>query len=283
MKAIARYKFDSCTTFDELRVAIRKIELELNQREPSKNTTPSSKDTTPNKEMKKLRQKLDQVTTQLDRQQQQEQKLYEEQHHTPRRYQRDLSNIRCYRCDQYGHFAINCEVRLDHSKRGQIYQRVVTTKDAFGISRKQLNTMTSRHRDSNLVGDATETPVYINGIKTHGLLDTGSTVSTMSEYFYKKHLHQTEIQPLDHFLDIECADGRQLPYLGYVSADLDVDGIPTQSTTVVFLVVPTSQYHSSVPILLGTNVLSVLMDAQDSVWTILSTDSLTTYSMALSL
>jgi transposase InsO family protein len=111
-----------------------------------------------------------------------------------------------------------------------------------------------------LVGSSNEANVTIDGIATQALLDTGSTVSTVSRGFYDKHLSSHAIQSLDVILDIECADGQALPYEGYVEADIAVAGLPSSDTqTCLLLVVPDSRYSSDVPLLLGTNIMSHFM------------------------
>jgi hypothetical protein len=51
---------------------------------------------------------------------------------------------------------------------------------------------------------------------TKALIDTGSTVSTLSHTFYREHLSHLELKPLHSLLNIECADGKQLPCEGYI-------------------------------------------------------------------
>ena len=92
-------------------------------------------------------------------------------------------------------------------------------------------------------------------------------MSTLSESFYKNHLSQsTSINPLSDFIDIECADGQQLPYLGYIESNLAIDGVAAVKgiDNSIFLVVPDSRYNTSVPILLGTNILTELMSMASS-------------------
>ncbi|XP_055956142.1 uncharacterized protein LOC130012366 [Patella vulgata] len=60
-------------------------------------------------------------------------------------------------------------------------------------------------------------------------------------------------------LDIECADGKPLPYKGYIEADLQFSELTDETITCILLVVPVSRYNSLVPVLLGTNVLTLLM------------------------
>ncbi|KAL5007992.1 hypothetical protein ScPMuIL_013573 [Solemya velum] len=54
-----------------------------------------------------------------------------------------------------------------------------------------------------------------------------------------------------------------LPYEGYIELNLEIEGLPPSGNKLgdsVFLVVPDSNYNSSVPLLIGTNILVPLMD-----------------------
>ncbi len=55
-------------------------------------------------------------------------------------------------------------------------------------------------------------------------------------------------------------------YLGYIKAGVTVSGVTTDvATDCLFLVVPSSNYSSRVPILIGTNILQIFMlDCQAS-------------------
>lgn len=71
----------------------------------------------------------------------------------------------------------------------------------------------------------------------------------------------TSIQPLKEFIYIECADGKTLPHLGYIEAELMIEnGLQTSQTqTCLFLVAPDSRYSATTPVVLGTNILSELL------------------------
>ena len=114
------------------------------------------------------------------------------------------------------------------------------------------------HRiDPQLVGETNEVKVCINDIQTLALLDTGSCVSVISESFHKNQLVNIEIQPLNTLLKIECADGKELPYIGYIEIDLKIDeGLPRSTLKhCLFLVSPDTHYSSRVPVIIGTNIL----------------------------
>ena len=124
-------------------------------------------------------------------------------------------------------------------------------------------TVASAHQSSQtqgfptgLVGEINETNVLINGLQIKGLIDTGATVSTLSEDFYQKHLKEFQLCSLSSVLEIECADGEQLPYTGYIEVDIGmICGDKNISGTYPILVVPATPYNRNVPLLLGTNIL----------------------------
>ena len=101
-----------------------------------------------------------------------------------------------------------------------------------------------------MVGTSTEASIVVNGTETKALLDSGSCVSTISQPFYEEHLNQTELRPLTEILKVECADGSELPYLGYVEANLTTAGIPKSSSQQgLFLITPETNYNSKTKIL----------------------------------
>ena len=77
-------------------------------------------------------------------------------------------------------------------------------------------------RVSTLVGSANETHVHIEGVRTQALLDTGSSVSTISQSFYETHLSHLPLQPVKTLMSLECVDGSALPYLGFIACELQV-------------------------------------------------------------
>ena len=69
-----------------------------------------------------------------------------------------------------------------------------------------------------------------------------------------------ELHPLHDLLEVECADGEHLPYLGFIELILLLEGSSeNQPFPCLFLVVPDSKYNSLVPILIGTNILSPVL------------------------
>ena len=107
----------------------------------------------------------------------------------------------------------------------------------------------------------------INGVPCMSLLDTGATVSTISESFFMTYLKdKTALNRLDEQIDVECADGQLMPYLGYAMVDLTTYGLSSLEVLrdCVFLVVPNINYNSKVSVLIGTNILQRLIDITKS-------------------
>ena len=128
--------------------------------------------------------------------------------------------------------------------------------------------MSTYNKDPKLVGDTNETAVLINKQPSTALLDTGSCVSVVSQKFYEEKLKDTtKLQPMTEILNIECADGQKLPYLGYIETDLVImKGLPDcKSQPCLLLVVPDTNHSSKTPIILGTYILKeLLQDCKDT-------------------
>jgi len=118
------------------------------------------------------------------------------------------------------------------------------------------------NNDPKLLGDINEAKISINGKQTTALLDTGSCVSVMCESFFQEHMPDTNLQPLTEILNIECADGQPLPYLGCIEAEINVpDGLDkADSVHCLFLVAPDTKYSTRTPIILGTNILGIFLE-----------------------
>jgi hypothetical protein len=124
----------------------------------------------------------------------------------------------------------------------------------FKVNKGQMNNaLSSKHKIPP------ETKVTLQDINTKALIDTGSTVATLSHTFYREHLSHLELKPLHSLLNIECAEGKQLLYEGYIETDIYINDLD-ETHPCVFLVIPDSPYHMEVPILLGTNILTSIMN-----------------------
>ena len=100
----------------------------------------------------------------------------------------------------------------------------------------------------------------IDNVPVRSLLDTGANVSLISSAFYKDKLGHLPLHPLGSLLDVECAGGRTLPYQGYVEAEVRVPGAGNITISCLFLVGPDTRYNQTVPVLLGTNILTPMLE-----------------------
>ena len=107
-----------------------------------------------------------------------------------------------------------------------------------------------------LVGNTHETAVVVEGTSTIGLIDTGSQITTIANWFFKEHLKSLDMETIEDFLEIKLADGQLFPYIGIVLLDLvfpHVDKLVSFPTPVV--IVNDTEFNRRVPVLLGTNVM----------------------------
>lgn len=89
------------------------------------------------------------------------------------------------------------------------------------------------------------------------MIVTGSCESVMSKTFHDNNLPKADLEPLNGILNIECTDGNNLPYLGFIEASItSLEGIPgSKPTSCIFLVTPDTAYNANTPVILGTNIL----------------------------
>ena len=119
---------------------------------------------------------------------------------------------------------------------------------AFGIGQP------TGEANPSLVGRPTVVPATIEGRQLPALLDTGATVSTITQSVADQ-LGLPIVENIAN-LNVECANGQQLPYLGCVVANVTI--VDSHCKSCLFLVVPNAS-SSSVPVLLGTNNLEQLI------------------------
>ena len=68
-----------------------------------------------------------------------------------------------------------------------------------------------------LVGNTTKVTIKVGAQECTALLDTGSTISTVSEQFYNNYLKDCELVTLDDLLEVTGVGREKLPYLGVYS------------------------------------------------------------------
>ena len=117
---------------------------------------------------------------------------------------------------------------------------------------------------ARLIGPRNIAKVEINGIKTRGLMDSGSQVNMMTDRFLKKlGLTMRPLANLGLHLGMEGSAGTNIPYLGYTEANLKLPAANNYDSSHLFLVVEQhTKFGDQVPIQVGTNfqdeILAVL-------------------------
>ena len=120
------------------------------------------------------------------------------------------------------------------------------------INKALLHKLTALPKD--LVGEANECEMTVQGKETTGLSDSGSQVSSMSLSYFNENFEAEELMPLDDLLHVTAAGGHDLPYHGYVIVELAFGG--KSYGDFPLLVVNDTAYNTRVPLLIGTNVLT---------------------------
>lgn len=141
LKDISGHKFDSIKDFDELRVALRQIETDHEERKPTRKPNPSKAATPTNdSQMDRMEGMIHQLTTRMDRWETdfrgrggrrrnfRGRQRYNYQHYSDpppseepntQPQEVDRSEWRCKRCGQKGHLKIGCTAKLPNRGRGR--------------------------------------------------------------------------------------------------------------------------------------------------------------------
>ena len=108
-----------------------------------------------------------------------------------------------------------------------------------------------------LVGNSNESPIEINGIETLALIDSGSQITTLSEEFYNNMNPKPELYSMEEIgLKVKGAGGHTLTYLGAIVCTIEVPFLVDQPIEIAALVLPTTDYSLTVPVIVGTNAIS---------------------------
>ena len=96
------------------------------------------------------------------------------------------------------------------------------------------------------------TDIQIGGHQMKALVDTGAQVSTMTAEAYTQVAHLFQLEEGPDSFKMLAANGTDIPYLGFVVADVEVEGrcIPNSIIFILKYASPTSP-----PIILGMNIL----------------------------
>ena len=85
-------------------------------------------------------------------------------------------------------------------------------------------------------------------------MDTGSMISSVAASLVEEL--GLQVQPLDELLRVQAAGGQLLQYLGYIEVGVSFPDMGDTIMDALLLVVPDTSYHSQVPVLIGTNLMT---------------------------
>ena len=238
-----RYRYDNGQTYEQLFKAARTVELEHQQRIK---TSFKSKHTNVHQvsSNEQILSKLDKISDSMsafDKRISDIEKLVTssavgykqpQKQQQKRPIKRDMK-LECERCHRKGHTIENC----------------VAKRDASG---KHLN-----GEPIEMVGTSNEINLEVEGIKTCGLLDTGSQVTTVAQWFVREKLPKFEVESVENFLKLTSASGNNIGFIGVVDLNLKFSfGLTEGIYPTPVVVLNDTDYNQRVPFIIGTNILN---------------------------
>ena len=152
----------------------------------------------------------------------------------PRKARLSGRDYSCYYCGEPGHWRRKC-IKRDHRKRGPSQRGGVSQASSKkeedpaeepsqsstkpvgkSAKKKKLATQPQYYYPdpvARMFGRANEAIAEVNGVPTTCLVDTGATVTIVSEDFCDQA--GLRIQPLEQLVTFSATGGTSIPYLGY--------------------------------------------------------------------
>ena len=76
-----------------------------------------------------------------------------------------------------------------------------------------------------VIGTSPSVDVVMDGVVVPCLLDTGSMVTMITESFFKENVKFAELKQSSSWLTLRAVNGLEIPYVGYIEFDMEVNGI----------------------------------------------------------
>ena len=117
---------------------------------------------------------------------------------------------------------------------------------------------------SRIIGKINTERVKVGTTWCDALIDSGSSISSISEEFYLRYLKDTPIQSLDDLfggeLNITSATSDKLNIIGYIETTICVPGV-SHPIDAALTVIAGSILNKDMPVLIGSNMLEAWKDA----------------------
>ena len=81
-----------------------------------------------------------------------------------------------------------------------------------------------------LVGNTQIVNVLADGVPGRAMLDSGSQVSTVAEWYYRKYLENSDLISVEELRDLRQVSGQQSEYIGIVAVDLQFPELQSEQT-----------------------------------------------------
>ena len=108
---------------------------------------------------------------------------------------------------------------------------------------------------ARIVGSRNTAAIYMNGVATTALFDTGAEIQLVSKQFLEDH--EWEIQPIEKLTECSTMNGEIFRYEGFVEVNVQIPG-GDFSEDHLFLVTSEISHQKEIPIVLGTYFIDSL-------------------------
>ena len=120
---------------------------------------------------------------------------------------------------------------------------------------KKQSNFTNPDPWARIVGSRNTAAIYMNGIATTALFDTGAEIQLVSKQFCKDN--EWEIQPIEKLTECSTVNGEIFGYEGFVEVNVQIPGRDF-SEDHLFLVTSELSHQKDIPVVLGTYFIESL-------------------------
>ena len=120
---------------------------------------------------------------------------------------------------------------------------------------KKQSNCTNHGPWARILGNRNTAAIYMDGIATTALFDTGAEIQLVSKQFYEEN--DLEIQPIEKLTECSTMNGEVFGYEGFVEVNVQIPGRDF-SEDHLFLVTSEISHQKEIPVVLGTYLIGSL-------------------------